>query len=52
VAIHIPWDKTEDWDGIKQFAADIGLKIGAVNPNLFQEQEYMLGSICNPDKSI
>jgi len=52
VAIHIPWDKTEDWGGIKQFAADIGLKIGAVNPNLFQEQEYKLGSICNADKSI
>jgi L-rhamnose isomerase/sugar isomerase len=52
VAIHIPWDKTDDWDGIKKFAADLGLKIGAVNPNLFQEQQYKLGSICNPDNGI
>jgi L-rhamnose isomerase/sugar isomerase len=52
VAIHIPWDKTDDWEAIKMFAADLGLKIGAVNPNLFQEQEYKLGSICNPDESI
>jgi L-rhamnose isomerase/sugar isomerase len=52
VAIHIPWDKTDDWDGIKQYALDLGLKIGAVNPNLFQEQEYKLGSICNPEKKI
>jgi L-rhamnose isomerase/sugar isomerase len=52
VAIHIPWDKTDDWGRITRFANDLGLTIGAVNPNLFQEQEYMLGSVCNPDKTI
>ncbi|MBN2323042.1 MAG: L-rhamnose isomerase [Spirochaetes bacterium] len=52
VAIHIPWDKTDDWGRITRFAKDLGLSIGAANPNLFQEQEYMLGSVCNPDETI
>lgn len=52
VALHIPWDKTNDWAALKQFAADKGIKIGAINPNLFQDDEYKLGSICHPDKEI
>ncbi len=28
------------------------LKIGAVNPNLFQDDDYKLGSICNPDAGV
>ncbi len=52
VAIHIPWDKTDNWGRITRFANDLGLSIGAVNPNLFQEQEYMLGSVCNPKETI
>jgi L-rhamnose isomerase / sugar isomerase len=48
VAIHIPWDKTDDWPGIRKLAADLGLTIGAVNPNLFQEPDYMVGSLCHP----
>ena len=49
VAIHIPWDKTDDWVALRQYAADLGLRIGAVNPNLFQEEQYKLGSLCSPD---
>lgn len=52
VAIHIPWDKSDDWEAVKKYAAGLGLKIGAVNPNAFQEEEYKLGSICNPDRTI
>src|SRR3954453_8207286 len=37
VAIHIPWDKVDDYAKLKQHAADLGVSIGAVNPNLFQE---------------
>jgi L-rhamnose isomerase / sugar isomerase len=33
-------------------AASLGLKIGAVNPNLFQAVEYKLGSVTNPDPAI
>jgi L-rhamnose isomerase/sugar isomerase len=49
VAIHIPWDKTDDWPALKQYAASLGLRIGAVNPNLFQDEQYRLGSLCSPD---
>lgn len=52
VAIHIPWDKTDDYDKVKEYAARLNLKIGAVNPNLFQEPEYRLGSLCNVDPCI
>ncbi len=52
VAIHAAWDLVDDWDAIKEYTANLGLKIGALNPDLFQEQDYKLGSICNPDKKI
>ncbi|PIE33582.1 L-rhamnose isomerase [candidate division KSB3 bacterium] len=52
VAIHIPWDKTDDWSALKAYLDELGLKIGAVNPNLFQEQEYKLGSFGNEDPAI
>jgi L-rhamnose isomerase/sugar isomerase len=49
VAIHIPWDKVDDFADLRRHAEDQGIAIGAVNPNVFQEDEYMLGSVCNPD---
>ena len=54
VAIHIPWDKPEDGDyaAMRQYAAEQGVRIGAVNPNVFQDDEYKLGSSCNPDPKI
>src|SRR5438034_2366919 len=35
VAIHIPWDRADDWRVVKDYAASLGLRVGAVNPNLF-----------------
>ena len=52
VALHIPWDKTEDWDKLKAFAREQGIQIGAINPNVFQDDEYKLGSIAHPDKQV
>ena len=50
VAIHIPWDRPEDDDylGMCQYAEERGIRIGAVNPNVFQDDEYRLGSLGNP----
>src|SRR2546423_14077478 len=45
VAIHIPWDKEDDWQAVKEYATALGLRIGAVNPNLFQDDLYRLGSL-------
>ncbi len=52
VALHIPWDKPDDWTKLAQFASQQGIAIGAINPNLFQDEEYKLGSIAHPDSSI
>lgn len=54
VAVHIPWDKPEDGDYVAfcQYAESQGLRIGAVNPNVFQDEEYKLGSLGNPDGAV
>src|SRR5262245_10300593 len=52
VAIHIPWDRTDDWADLRRFAEEQGIRLGAVNPNLCQDDEYRLGSFCNPDPGI
>jgi L-rhamnose isomerase/sugar isomerase len=52
VAIHIPWDRVDDYGELKRYAQNLGLRIGAVNPNLFQEADYRLGSVCNPDAGV
>lgn len=52
VAIHIPWDKTDDYKKVKEYVKDLNLKIGAVNPNLFQDSEYKFGSLCNVNADI
>lgn len=50
VAVHIPWDKPEDGDylGFRQYTESKGIRIGAVNPNVFQDEAYRLGSLGNP----
>jgi len=52
VALHIPWDRVDDWAALRVHAADIGLTIGAINPNLFQDDQYKLGSLTNPDAAV
>ncbi|HWD69834.1 MAG TPA: L-rhamnose isomerase [Solirubrobacteraceae bacterium] len=52
VALHIPWDAVEDYGRLRAHAADLGLGIGAVNPNLFQDPIYKLGSITHPDPDV
>src|ERR1700722_6356784 len=52
VALHIPWDAVEDYPGLRARASELGLEIGAVNPNLFQDPIYKLGSITHPDPEV
>ena len=52
VALHIPWDKVEDYDAFKQEAADLGVAIGAINPNVFQAPSYELGSFGHRDPAV
>lgn len=44
VAVHIPWDDG-DWTELAAYAAGLGLHIGAVNPNVFQDNDYRFGSL-------
>lgn len=52
VAVHIPWDEVDDYAAAQQHAESLGIAIGAVNPNYFQEPEYRLGSMCHPDPAV
>jgi L-rhamnose isomerase/sugar isomerase len=52
VALHIPWDATDDYTELRGFAEDRGLRIGAINPNLFGDDDYKLGSLANPEASV
>jgi L-rhamnose isomerase / sugar isomerase len=52
VAIHIPWDQVDDWTEAERYADRLGVHIGAVNPNLFQDDAYRLGSLCHPDSAV
>jgi L-rhamnose isomerase / sugar isomerase len=52
VALHIPWDKVEDYAALAKHAEERGLKLGAINSNTFQDDDYKLGSICHPDAAV
>lgn len=52
VALHIPWDRVDDYRDLAKAAADLGLRIGAINPNTFQENDYKLGSVGNPRADV
>jgi len=52
VALHIPWDAVDDWAELKRYADSLGIQIGAINPNLFQDEAYRLGSLCHPDAAV
>jgi L-rhamnose isomerase / sugar isomerase len=52
VAVHIPWDAVEDYGELRRFAEEQEIGIGAVNPNLFGDDDYRLGSLCNPDPAV
>ena len=52
VALHIPWDRVEDYGKLAQHAAESGLRVGTINSNVFQDDDYMLGSVTNPDPRV
>src|SRR5450432_4738950 len=52
VALHIPWDRVDDWDRLRRHATDLGVSLGTINANVFQDDEYMLGSVTNPDPAV
>ena len=49
VALHIPWDRVEDYAALRAFAQDHGVDLGTVNSNTFQDETYKFGSLASSD---
>ena len=52
VALHIPWDRVDDFDKLRRHAEDLGLRLGTINTNTFQDDDYKLGSLCHVDEAV
>ena len=52
VSLHIPWDLVDDFSALAAHARDLGVQIGAINSNVFQDDDYKLGSLANPDPAV
>ncbi|GGS94604.1 L-rhamnose isomerase [Planobispora rosea] len=52
VALHIPWDRVDDYAALAKYASDRGVALGAINSNVFQDDDYKLGSVTNPDPRV
>jgi L-rhamnose isomerase/sugar isomerase len=52
VALHIPWDEVDDYADLARYAQSQGIALGTINSNVFQDDDYKLGSVTNPDPRI
>jgi L-rhamnose isomerase len=52
VSLHIPWDRVDDYSDLAKHAADRGVALGVINANVFQDDDYRLGSVTNPDPRV
>jgi L-rhamnose isomerase/sugar isomerase len=55
LALHVLWDLPNGIDDVaelKTLEQRFGIRAGSINPNLFQDQQYKFGSLCNPDAQI
>ncbi|RII19557.1 Xylose isomerase [Streptomyces sp. YIM 130001] len=52
VALHIPWDRVDDYAALADHARGLGVGIGTINSNVFQDDDYKLGSVTNPDPAV
>jgi L-rhamnose isomerase/sugar isomerase len=52
VALHIPWDKADDYAALRDYAADLGVELGTVNSNTFQDDVYKFGSLTHTDAAV
>src|SRR3981081_3848564 len=52
MALHIPWDRVDDFSDLARHADEQGSTPGAITPNVFQDNDYKLGSVCHPDAAV
>src|SRR6478735_5925078 len=52
VSLHIPWDLVDDYAALRRYAEDLGVGLGTINSNTFQDDDYKLGALTHTDKTI
>jgi L-rhamnose isomerase/sugar isomerase len=52
VALHIPWDRVADYGDLAEYAVAQGVRLGTINSNVFQDNDYMLGSVTHPSATV
>jgi L-rhamnose isomerase / sugar isomerase len=52
VALHIPWDFVDSFEGLRKYAEDLGVGLGTINSNTFQDDDYKLGSLTHADPKV
>ncbi|GAA1974873.1 L-rhamnose isomerase [Microbacterium pumilum] len=52
VALHIPWDKVDDYAGLRAYAQDLGVELGTINSNTFQDDDYKFGALTHEDPVV
>jgi L-rhamnose isomerase / sugar isomerase len=52
VSLHIPWDLVDDFGALRRYAEDLGIGLGTINSNTFQDDDYKLGALTHTDPRI
>ncbi|MFI0938479.1 L-rhamnose isomerase [Streptomyces sp. NPDC021020] len=52
VSLHIPWDRVDDYTALAAYAKERGIGLGAINANVFQDDDFKLGSVTHPDPAV
>ena len=52
VALHIPWDKVDDYAALRTYANDLGIELGTINSNTFQDDDYKFGALTHEDPAV
>jgi L-rhamnose isomerase/sugar isomerase len=52
VALHIPWDRVDDYAALGAYAREHGVELGTINSNTFQDDDYKFGSLTHTDKAV
>src|SRR5690554_538277 len=52
VAMHIPWDRVDDYAALGREAEELGIRLGTINSNTFQDEDFKLGSLTHADPRV
>ncbi|MFF4414695.1 L-rhamnose isomerase [Streptosporangium sp. NPDC001559] len=52
VALHIPWDRVDSYDDLREHAEGLGVALGTINSNTFQDDDYRFGALTHEDPRV